>query len=55
MSKPDLPVVFMSGYNPETAGRNCPEFEKARFLPKPFGAAELTGTIKEAFDGHPPA
>lgn len=54
-SKPDLPVVFMSGYNPETAGRNCPEFEKARFLPKPFGAAELTVTIKEAFDGHPPA
>ncbi|MBN8456813.1 MAG: PAS domain S-box protein [Verrucomicrobia bacterium] len=52
-SKPDLRVVFMSGYNPETAGKDCPEFEEARFLPKPFGAADLSGIVRDAFDGHP--
>ena len=51
-SKPDLKVLFMSGYTEDAVVRhgvlNC----AADFLQKPFTALTLTTKVRESLDGH---
>jgi two-component system, cell cycle sensor histidine kinase and response regulator CckA len=44
---PDLRVVFMSGYTQGTLEPSAMDEAATRFLPKPFTADQLVGTLKE--------
>ena len=44
---PDLRVVFMSGYTQGTLDSSAMDENATRFLPKPFTADQLVGTLKE--------
>jgi two-component system, cell cycle sensor histidine kinase and response regulator CckA len=44
-SRPDLPVVFMSGYAAGEIG--CERFHQVKFLQKPFGRAKLLDAVCE--------
>ncbi|HEY8255850.1 MAG TPA: ATP-binding protein, partial [Rhizomicrobium sp.] len=45
--KPDLAVIFMSGYAEEAFRRNDQSSEDIHFLPKPFGLKQLAAKVKE--------
>jgi two-component system cell cycle sensor histidine kinase/response regulator CckA len=45
--KPDLAVIFMSGYAEEAFRRNDQNSEDIHFLPKPFGLKQLAAKVKE--------
>ena len=45
--KPDLAVIFMSGYAEEAFRRNDEKAEDIHFLPKPFGLKQLAAKVKE--------
>jgi PAS domain S-box-containing protein len=45
--KPDLRVVFMSGYTQGTLELSSMDEAATRFLPKPFTADQLVGTLRE--------
>ena len=47
--RPDLPIVFMSGYSDDPVVRTL-EHSPALFLPKPFTAAALTEKVRAALD-----
>ena len=47
--RPDLPIVFMSGYSDDPVVRML-EHSPALFLPKPFTAAALTEKVRAALD-----
>jgi CheY-like chemotaxis protein len=49
MLRPDLPIVFMSGYSDDPVVRTL-EHSPALFLPKPFTAAALTEKVRAALD-----
>ena len=49
--KPDLPVIFMSGYAEEAFRRNDQSSEDIHFLPKPFGLKQLAAKVKEVLSG----
>jgi two-component system cell cycle sensor histidine kinase/response regulator CckA len=51
--KPDLAVIFMSGYAEEAFRRNDQNSEDIHFLPKPFGLKQLAAKVKEVLAGHP--
>ncbi len=42
--RPDLPVLFMSGYAEEQLRKSI-TLENVEFLPKPFSVAQLTETV----------
>ncbi|MCZ8188051.1 MAG: PAS domain-containing protein [Beijerinckiaceae bacterium] len=44
--KPDLKVIFVSGYAEEAFRKNLPEGQQFDFLPKPFGLKQLIETVK---------
>jgi two-component system cell cycle sensor histidine kinase/response regulator CckA len=44
---PDLRVVFMSGYTQGTLEPSAMDGNSTRFLPKPFTADQLVGTLRE--------
>ncbi len=46
-SRPDVPVVFVSGYAEESFAKSQEEIPNSVFLPKPFSLAELTATVQE--------
>lgn len=46
--KPDIKIVFMSGYAEEAFRKNLNQDEKFFFLPKPFTLKKLAEMIKEA-------
>lgn len=48
--RPDLKVVFMSGYSPEIAVGECPAFDHVNFLAKPFRAHQLSAVVRAALD-----
>jgi len=50
--QPDLKVIFMSGYNPEIAGRNRPS---GCFLQKPCSMETLTETVQSLLPQRAPA
>jgi signal transduction histidine kinase/CHASE1-domain containing sensor protein/CheY-like chemotaxis protein len=56
-ARPGLRCLFMSGYTPETTGRNGVEAERVPLLAKPFDAAELAARVREALglEAAPPA
>jgi CheY-like chemotaxis protein len=47
--RPDLPIVFMSGYSDDPVVRTL-ESSPALFLPKPFTAAALNEKVRAALD-----
>jgi len=47
--RPDLPIVFMSGYSDDPVVRTL-ECSPALFLPKPFTAAALNEKVRAALD-----
>ena len=51
--KPDLAVIFMSGYAEEAFRRNDEKAEDMHFLPKPFGLKQLAAKVKEVLSAQP--
>lgn len=47
-TRPDLKIVFVSGYAEEAFARNLPENEHFSFLPKPFTLKQLATAVKTA-------
>ena len=52
--KPDLAVIFMSGYAEEAFRRNDENASDLHFLPKPFGLKQLAAKVKEVLSGASP-
>ncbi|MGA7673863.1 MAG: ATP-binding protein [Rhizomicrobium sp.] len=52
--RPEMPVIFMSGYAEEAFRRNDEKAEDLHFLPKPFGLKQLAAKVKEVLSGAPP-
>ena len=52
--KPDMQIIFMSGYAEETFRRNDEKAEDLHFLPKPFGLKQLAAKVKEVLSSAPP-
>ncbi len=46
-ARPDLKIIFVSGYAEEAFKKNLPENEKFHFLPKPFSLKQLATAVKE--------
>ncbi|MBL6939975.1 MAG: response regulator [Alphaproteobacteria bacterium] len=51
--KPDMAVIFMSGYAEEAFRRNDENAADLHFLPKPFGLKQLAAKVKEVLSGAP--
>ncbi|MEI9996512.1 MAG: ATP-binding protein [Rhizomicrobium sp.] len=51
--KPEMAVIFMSGYAEEAFRRNDEKAEDLHFLPKPFGLKQLAAKVKEVLAGMP--
>ena len=49
--KPDMQVIFMSGYAEEAFRRSDQSSEDIHFLPKPFGLKQLAAKVKEVLAG----
>jgi PAS domain S-box-containing protein len=49
--RPDIPVIFCSGYNEELSTRKVGLPGHARLLPKPYALDDLLAAIREAIDG----
>ena len=49
--KPELAVIFMSGYAEEAFRRNDENASDLHFLPKPFGLKQLAAKVKEVLSG----
>ena len=54
VNRPELKVVFSSGYARETALRQSPHRSSDGFLPKPYSAAALVHTICEVLGENQP-
>ncbi len=46
-TRPDLKIIFVSGYAEDAFRKNLPENEKFHFLPKPFSLKQLAVAVKE--------
>ncbi len=46
-SRPELKVIFISGYAEEAFGEKLGRSRDVHFLPKPFSLAQLAGTVKD--------
>jgi signal transduction histidine kinase/ActR/RegA family two-component response regulator len=53
--KPEIAVIFMSGYAEEAFRRNDENAADLHFLPKPFGLKQLAAKVKEVLSGAPVA
>ena len=51
--RPEMAVIFMSGYAEEAFRRNDEKAEDLHFLPKPFGLKQLAAKVKEVLDSTP--
>ncbi len=51
--RPDMAVIFMSGYAEEAFRRNDEKAEELHFLPKPFGLKQLAAKVKEVLSNTP--
>jgi two-component system cell cycle sensor histidine kinase/response regulator CckA len=47
-ARPDLPVLFMSGYAEEQLRKSI-DMDNVSFLPKPFSVAQLSEAVAETF------
>ncbi len=52
--RPDMPVLFMSGYAEEQLRKSI-DIDNVGFLPKPFSVAQLAEAAREALAAHRPA
>jgi two-component system, cell cycle sensor histidine kinase and response regulator CckA len=52
--RPEMRVIFMSGYAEDSFRRNDEKAEELHFLPKPFGLKQLVAKVKEVLSGAPP-
>ncbi|UMY17855.1 response regulator [Methylobacterium organophilum] len=50
-SRPDLKMIFVSGYAEDAFRKNLPEGETFNFLPKPFSLKQLVETVKKTMAG----
>ena len=48
-----LKVIYMSGYSPETAGRELSDREREHFIQKPVAPAEMLATLRRCLDEKP--
>jgi len=46
-TRPDLKIIFVSGYAEDAFEKNLPENEKFSFLPKPFTLKQLATVVKD--------
>jgi two-component system, cell cycle sensor histidine kinase and response regulator CckA len=46
-TRPDLKIIFVSGYAEDAFRKNLPEGEEFHFLPKPFSLKQLAVAVKE--------
>jgi len=53
--RPDITVIFMSGYAEEAFRRNDEKAEDLHFLPKPFGLKQLAAKVKDVLSGTAPS
>ncbi len=53
--KPELAVIFMSGYAEEAFRRSDQSSEDIHFLPKPFGLKQLAAKVKDVLSSQPPS
>jgi len=53
--RPDMRVIFMSGYAEDAFRRGGEKAEELHFLAKPFGLKQLVAKVKEVLSGAPPA
>jgi len=51
--RPEMAVIFMSGYAEEAFRRNDEKAEDLHFLPKPFGLKQLAAKVKDVLSGSP--
>ena len=51
--RPDMAVIFMSGYAEEAFRRHDEKAEDLHFLPKPFGLKQLAAKVKDVLSGVP--
>jgi two-component system cell cycle sensor histidine kinase/response regulator CckA len=49
--KPEIPVIFMSGYAEEAFRRDGEGAGDIHFLPKPFGLKQLAAKVKDVLSG----
>jgi len=49
--KPDLKVIFMSGYVPDAGTDSFPPVDGVPFLQKPAGPGVLARKVREVLDG----
>ena len=52
-TKPELAVIFTSGYSQEMADRVFPTGRGARFINKPYSPRQLGALVREALDSRP--
>ena len=46
--KPEMKIIFVSGYAEDAFKKNLPDGEVFGFLPKPFALKQLIAAVKEA-------
>jgi len=46
-TKPDMKIIFVSGYAEEAFAKHLPDDESFQFLPKPFSLKELATAVKQ--------
>jgi two-component system cell cycle sensor histidine kinase/response regulator CckA len=51
--RPDMAVIFMSGYAEEAFRRHDEKAEELQFLPKPFGLKQLAAKVKDVLASAP--
>ena len=51
--RPDMRILFMSGYAEDAFRRNAERAEDLQFLHKPFGIKQLAAKVKEVLSGTP--
>jgi two-component system cell cycle sensor histidine kinase/response regulator CckA len=52
--RPEMRIIFMSGYAEDAFRRNEEKVEDLHFLPKPFGLKQLVAKVKEVLSGDSP-
>ena len=53
--RPEMRVIFISGYDAGALNNSNENGEEFHFLPKPFGLKQLVAKVKEVLSGAPPA
>jgi two-component system, cell cycle sensor histidine kinase and response regulator CckA len=53
--RPEMRIIYMSGYAEDAFRRNEEKAEELHFLPKPFGLKQLVAMVKDVLSGARPA